>query len=139
MPRHSAPGYPDCWIDCPAGGYASYLQPFGPCRRSCDTEDLKNALAEYIHLLGWQARSSASVRGITRRGLRILAQHLKSGPPRGPAIDDVLDDLERIGMTREDETVDATWDKVELREALERLRDAASDSNPGGGTMVAPG
>ena len=36
MPTHSAPGHPDCRIDCPAGGYAIYVKPYGPCEVGCD-------------------------------------------------------------------------------------------------------
>jgi len=36
MPTYSAPGHPDCRINCPAGGFAIYVKPYGPCEVGCD-------------------------------------------------------------------------------------------------------
>ena len=36
MPRYIAPNHKDCWIDCPASGYAIFVPPHGPCEKGCD-------------------------------------------------------------------------------------------------------
>lgn len=139
LPRYTAPGYPSCYIDCPAGGYALYLAPLGPCRTKCDPSTLQDELLAYIRQKDWSVRSSATVRRITRGQLGDLSRHLRQAPPGGGQADKVLDDLEQIGKVRQHEEIDAAWDNLDVVEALERLRDAASNSSPDGGAMVAPG
>lgn len=46
MPRYAAPNHPDCWVDCPFGGYAIFVSPHGPCEKGCD--DLESALARVL-------------------------------------------------------------------------------------------
>ncbi len=36
MPRYTCPGNPDCTIECPAGGGATFHEPFGPCDAFCE-------------------------------------------------------------------------------------------------------
>jgi hypothetical protein len=125
MPRHTAPNHPDCFIDCLNGGFAIYIAPIGPCVTNCNNAALAEEIFDTINQRGWQTQSSGSVQGISRRQLGNLARRLRQGPAGGQEADDILTDLEQIGATRPDETMDTTWSNTTVVDALKRLRDAA--------------
>lgn len=137
MPRHTAPNHRDCFVDCPAGGFAVYIDPRGPCVARCDSRGLANALLNEIRRDGWGMQSSGVVRGISRRQLGDLARNLRLVPPGQPEVSDLLDDLEQIGTSDGDRVFDASWTGVDAVEVLKALRDAGGDSW-GGSSNVTP-
>lgn len=139
MPRYQAPNHSDCYIDCPGEGFAHYISPLGPCRTGCDPSDLGEVFLETVRDGGWEVKSSATVRGITRRQLSELAKRLRKAPPGGMAADAVLDDLERIDSIDGDEKFDASWEEEDCVRALERLRDATGGGRTDGSPMAFTG
>lgn len=46
MPRIYCPGNPDCFIDCPGGGFADFIEPYGPCNTGCDSGSFGHSLLQ---------------------------------------------------------------------------------------------
>lgn len=130
MPRHSAPNHPDCCIDCPAGGFAYYISPFGPCKTGCDPQELVDAIVDSVRKDGWQTISSGSVRGITRRQVGELGRRLRRlGTVTPNVIRDLLGDLEKIGSQNGRDRLDAYWEEVDVEKTLEGIRNAAGSTD----------
>lgn len=128
MPRHEAPNHPDCHVDCPDGGYAHYIEPYGPCVAGCNSGELSEKFADAIKRHGWSTRSSGIVRDISGRQLGDLARRVRAVAGGNSAAKDLLDDLEKIGAARGDDVVDATWTDADGVDVLKTLRDAAAGS-----------
>lgn len=133
MPRYTAPNHPDCYIDCPGKGFAIYIPPFGPCRTSCEVANLPRAMGDLAEG-GWDTRSSGSVKGISHREIREISRRLRRIRGRTGAINDVLDDLDRIRGVQS--PIDFEWSDLDVVEILDELRRLAG--GPMGGPIGGP-
>lgn len=125
MPRHCAPNHPDCFIDCPAGGFAYYILPYGPCTKGCDPDQFADRLEQNINANGWFAKSCGMVIGVTGNALSRLAGNLlRSSYQRGRPDGD-LERLSFVGRQLGDIGIDADWYNAESRKVIEVLLAAA--------------
>jgi hypothetical protein len=125
MPRHQALNHSDCYIECPDGGYAYYIEPYGPCQTGCDTGEFARSMSSQLRLRGWSLISSGVVRDISGQQLVSLARALRAIPEASRDVSDLLNDLERVGADRGSALIMADWNKDNIIGTLRTLRDAA--------------
>jgi hypothetical protein len=76
MTRHEAPNHPDCYVECRGGGFAHYVEPYGPCNTGCDPDNLGKRVVQLVRDEGWYARTSGVVKRISVRSLQRLGSAL---------------------------------------------------------------
>lgn len=128
MAVHEAPNHPDCRIECPNGGYAYYIEPYGPCKTNCNNNALATAISEALGVYGWKKRTSGVVRGLTKRQLKDIARQVRQVPGLDSEANDILDELERLGIGTDETLNDAEWSNAEGIDVLKTLRNAAAGS-----------
>lgn len=124
MQRHSCPGHPDCYIDCPAGGTAVFHEPLGPCVRRCHPD----GFGESILRLSDDALATMRVSGVIEDypmvHIGTFAQRLaRRDLPIGRS---ELRELILIAGANPGERFYAHWQDVDLVGLLEVLMEASA-------------
>lgn len=126
MPRHSAPNHSDCYVDCPDGGFAYYVEPLGPCVTGCNTAELARAVTETIRRFGWAVIVSGIVRDMPKGQIMDMARQVRSVSQGNQAVSDALDTLENLNPSQATDTVDVTWSRTSGVDFLKALGEAAT-------------
>jgi hypothetical protein len=129
MPRHCAPNHPDCCIDCPNGGFAHYIEPYGPCKRGCSTDQLGDATRDIVTDHGWDVESSGVIRGVTKQQLSDIARDLRPLASGNRDATDALDDLVNIDPAQANQEVHEQWTNKGLIDVIRDLATASGSAS----------
>lgn len=130
MTRHSCPGHPDCFVDCPNGGSAYFHEPMGPCDRACDDTDFGRSILRLSDSAIVAMRVSGTMDNFP---VDRLASFTRSLAARRLGVGrDELRELLFLIAESPGERISASWDNVDLVELLAILGDAAGMGEPVG-------
>jgi hypothetical protein len=133
MPTYVAPDHPECRIDCPGKGGASFIPPYS-CVTWCDQpEALIQALGTAVQQDGWSFQSSLHgvLRGADAKQLALAL--LSSGFNAVPAsIRQDLGTVRDIGGNFDESVFQVSWLTLPFEEALRQLVEQMIAQSSGG-------
>jgi hypothetical protein len=127
MAKHSAPGHPDCWIECPGSGFANFVPPTGPCITGCDPERLASFLIDVFRRTA-DVPMSGRVHGMSAEVLARMGIALRGAVPLEAEED--RDWLERLILFAPGARFDAEWRHESPVGVLQALAAAAGKPTP---------
>ena len=125
MHRIKCRNHPDCYIDCPNGGYAHYCEPYGPCKTGCDEAKSMDSLLRAVNNAPDGALFSGLVRGVTANTLSEFADKLGQFIKNAPAMD--VMHLQQLRFLGSHKTYDAEWQKKSPSGIVTAIADATRD------------
>ncbi|MBY6068806.1 hypothetical protein KUW17_18835 [Leisingera aquaemixtae] len=61
MPKYKAPSHPHCEIECEGPGYATYVEPDGPCLTGCGETSVGRLFADLAERNRWDAKLKITI------------------------------------------------------------------------------
>jgi hypothetical protein len=129
VPRHSCPGNPDCFVDCPDGGTAVFHEPYGPCERRCDEAGFGSSILELDNLTILELRVSGIIEDYPIVHIGSFVREL--GNRKLPVGASEIRELVRLSADRQGKRISAAWYNADLRELLQVLVSASASESGG--------